>query len=127
MHAVEVKRLNILVADDQASNATTVEFVLKQAGHNVAIVRDGSDALSAIMASPDQFDLLITDHAMKQMDGLELVKALQGKSFGGGILVLSAYLTSSVRRAYQSLGVKHFMDKPFELDELREAVNAVSK
>lgn len=119
-------KLNILLADDETSTTATLSYILKRAGHQVAVVHDGSIAVSRIHDFPEHFDLVITDHMMKELSGLQLVEQLQQEKFGGDILVLSGFLTLEVKEAYQAMGVKHFLDKPFELSELWDAVNGFS-
>jgi len=114
--------LNILVADDETSTTATVSIVLKRAGHHVDVVHDGSEALEVLKKAPDQYQVLITDHEMKTVSGLELVEKLHQTPFHGRIVVLSAYLSEDLESSYRTHGVNQFITKPFDLGELREAV-----
>ncbi len=114
--------LHILLADDETSVTTSVSFVLKNAGHSVDIVHDGQEAFELLQKSPDEYQLLITDHLMQKVSGLELVQKLGKTKFHGRIFVLSAYLTGDLETSYRKMGVSHFMDKPFDVADLRNAV-----
>lgn len=119
------RHYNILVADDETAVTTSVSFVLKKAGHTVGIVHDGRLALAAIAKDPGHYQILITDHVMGEMTGLDLVHELHKIAFGGKIVVLSANLTHEIEGAYREAGVERFIYKPFDLSELRDAINSL--
>ena len=93
------------------------------------VVRAGSgwEALIKIGATAQPFDVVITDHRMPRMTGLELVRQLRAKNFGGKILVLSAHLSDEDIRAYEELRVDMMMSKPFDFDELQQAMAVLDK
>ena len=93
------------------------------------VVRAGSgwEALIKIGAVKEPFDVVITDHRMPRMTGLELVRQLRAKNFGGKILVLSAHLSDEDIRAYEELRVDMMMSKPFDFDELQLAMAVLDK
>jgi DNA-binding response OmpR family regulator len=111
------------VADDEMAVTTTVALVLRRAGHEVDVAHDGDDAMALVTQRPGRHHIVITDHAMQRVSGLELVMRLQAAGFPGKVLVLSAHLTTQLKDAYLALGVKNFIHKPFDLSELRTAVD----
>jgi CheY-like chemotaxis protein len=117
------KNLNILVVDDEKSTVISVAFVLRHCGHAVDTVSDGGEALARLKEKAMHYHILITDHAMLQVSGLELVAALRTTGFRGKIVVLSAFLTRELRESYTTLGVDRFIAKPFDLADLRKAVD----
>jgi DNA-binding response OmpR family regulator len=127
MPQTNTRSLNILVVDDEPSVAISVSKILLMAGHAVDIEHDGSAAMSKVSDHPDRFHLIITDHNMQGMTGLDVVKKLRETNFRGKIMVLSAWLTSELMNAYKTLMVDRIMDKPFDVFELREAVNAMGR
>ena len=114
--------LSILLAEDERSVAFSISFALKADGHKIEIVSDGEEALSELTRKPGAFDLLITDHSMPRMNGVELVKRLRDTAFSGKIVVLSAHLSAENRAAYLALGVDVMISKPFDVHRLRAAV-----
>ena len=60
------------------------------------------------------------------MTGLELVRQLRAQKFAGKIVVLSAFLDAENTRAYQALGVDLLLAKPFDMDELRHAIEILA-
>ena len=85
--------MNILVVDDEWSVAASVEAVLKRVGHVVDVLHDSADALARLMEWPDHYHVLITDHDMRRISGIELLEQLEGKLFGGKIVVMSGSMT----------------------------------
>jgi len=116
------KILNILVVDDEPSTVISVAAVLKRCGHIVEGVPDGEDALTRLSENLHRYHIVITDHAMEKVTGLELLTALRATAFRGKVVVLSAYLTYDLKLSYHALGVDRLIPKPFELAELRTAV-----
>jgi DNA-binding NarL/FixJ family response regulator len=78
--------------------------------------------LSELTRKPGAFDLLITDHSMPRMNGVELVKRLRDAVFPGKIVVLSAHLSAENRAAYLALGVDLMIPKPFDVHQLRASI-----
>jgi CheY-like chemotaxis protein len=72
--------------------------------------------------NPDRYQVLMTDHLMDKVSGLELVDQLRKTSFQGKIVVLSAYLTGDLEASYRKFGADKFISKPFDLADLRNAV-----
>jgi DNA-binding response OmpR family regulator len=117
--------LNILLAEDERSVAFSISFALKADDHKIEIVSDGEEALSELTRKPAAFDLLITDHSMPRMNGVELVKRLGDTAFRGKIVVLSAHLSAENVAAYAALGVDMMIPKPFDVHLLRAAIREV--
>src|SRR5438270_107167 len=75
----------------------------------------------------EPFDVVIIDHKMPKVSGIELVQRLRAANFGGKIIVLSAHLTDENRRAYAELNVDTLLTKPFDVHELREVVDSLAQ
>ena len=114
--------MRILVVEDEKAVAHMIAMVLGGPTAKVATARNGWEALIKIGATAQPFDVVITDHRMPRMTGLELVRQLRAKNFGGKILVLSAYLSDQDIQAYETLNVDMMMSKPFDFDELQQAM-----
>ena len=114
--------MNILLADDETSTTEPVSFVLRRSGHDVDVVHDGEDALSALKKNPGRYQVVVTDHLMQKVSGLELVDQMRKINFNGKIVVLSAFLTGELEASYRKFGADKFISKPFDLAELRSAV-----
>ncbi len=89
--------------------------------------KNGWEALIKVGATARPFDVVITDHRMPRMTGLELVRQLRAQNFGGKILVVSGHLSDEDIRAYEELSVDMMMSKPFDFDELQQAMAVLNK
>jgi CheY-like chemotaxis protein len=119
--------LQILVVEDEQAIAHMIATVLGGPAAKVARTANGWEALIKIGGTPRPFDVIITDHCMPRMTGLQLVRRLRAQDFGGKILVLSGHLSDEDIRAYEELNVDMLMSKPFDFDELQQAMAVLNK
>jgi len=116
----------VLYADDMRELRALLEMILRRdAGYTVESVPDGRDALERITAAPDAFDVLITDHHMPGMNGLELVRRLRALRFPGRIVVFSSELSEEIALAYHQLRVDCILPKPIFPATLRAVLAAL--
>ena len=119
--------MQILVVEDEKAVAHMIAMVLGGPAAKVVKARNGWEALIKVGATARPFDVVITDHRMPRMGGLQLVRQLRAQNFGGKILVLSAHLSDENIRAYEELSVDMMMSKPFDFDELQQAMAVLNK
>jgi CheY-like chemotaxis protein len=114
--------LRILCADDDESVATVIKYALEVNGYFVEFAVDGLVAFGRAVADLNFFALIIADHHMPGLSGLQLVEKLREARFPGGIIVHSSDLREEDRRAYGAFAVDHILVKPVLLAKLLEAV-----
>ena len=119
--------LRILAVEDETAVAQLLALVLCGPTSKVTNVCNGEEALAKIAADSQPFDIVITDNNMPRMTGLELVRELRARDFGGKIVVLSAHLTQDNVQAYSKLSVDLMLSKPFDVNELRHAIEVLAK
>jgi CheY-like chemotaxis protein len=110
--------LSILCAEDDEALGSILAHMLELRGHSVDWVRDGSRALEKFSSAPGHYDMVITDHQMPRLNGLELVGALRGAGYLGMILVQSSSLNTVLSQAYSVLGVNAFLTKPYPIEDI---------
>jgi two-component system sensor histidine kinase RpfC len=98
--------------------------VLERAGHRVESVDNGNVAFQRAIS--ESFDLVITDHEMPGLSGLELVGRLRGADFRGKIVVHSSVLRANDAKAYREFQVDRILTKPVTLNELITAIEEVA-
>jgi two-component system, OmpR family, response regulator MtrA len=115
----------IFVADDNADVRHVVMYSLMDLGHDVALFRDGEAVLEALLAEPP--DVLILDIMMPGYDGYEVLEQLKswGVQDGPRTLVLSARAADEDRVRALALGADVWVSKPFDPEELADAVRAL--
>src|SRR5947207_15865800 len=119
--------MQILVVEDEKAVVHMMVVVLGGPAAKVVKARNGWDALIKVGATARPFDVVITDHRMPRMGGLPLVRQLRAQNFGGKILLLSAHLSDEDIRAYEEVSVDMMMSKPFDFDELQQAMAVLNK
>jgi two-component system, chemotaxis family, chemotaxis protein CheY len=113
------KSLRVLYADDMRELRQLLEIVLGRDGHKVDSVPDGHLALELIKKDLRTYDVVITDHHMPTISGLELVAKLREVNFPGRIIVFSSELSTAVDASYRRHKVDHILPKPIFPSDLR--------
>ena len=113
------KALRVLYADDMRQLRELIVIVLGRDGHMVETVANGQEAIDKIAATAEPYDVIITDHHMPGINGLELVTSIRNTSFAGKIIVFSSELSQAVDEAYRRLKVDHILPKPIFPAQLR--------
>ena len=111
----------ILVVDDEPSVTGSLEVILSGAGFEVLTAN--SFAAATAILNRTSFDLVITDLAMPNMDGLELCKQLRAIS-QIPIIILSAKGEERIKVTALDIGADDFVTKPFGIDELLARLRA---
>ena len=109
----------VLVVDDERQITRMLRMALQSAGYAVDIAFDGAEALRKFEAQPP--DLVITDLAMPEMDGLELTQAIR-KMAQTPIIVLSVRDTDAMKIAALDDGADDYLTKPFSMPELHARI-----
>jgi signal transduction histidine kinase/CheY-like chemotaxis protein len=116
-----MSRAEILIADD---NEQICEFlaenILTPRGYNVRIAADGEAALQ--MARESMPDLMITDHQMPKLTGVELILKLKGEMPLLPIILITGEGSEELAAEALRAGAVNYLIKPFDVDELMEAV-----
>lgn len=118
------KPLRVLCADDNALLGELMLRLFAKEGYWVEQVEDGAKAWERLSAGVDNFDVIVTDHHMPGLTGLQLVDRLRAAGFCGRIVVHSSGLTGPLTADYRALGVSQFVAKAATADALLRAVAA---
>jgi CheY-like chemotaxis protein len=115
----------ILVAEDDALLAQTVNEFLTQEGFRVAVSPDGQEALET--ASRKKFAALLTDLRMPRLDGVALVRRLRENRPELPVVVMTGFAPADWRSALQHEGEGPLilLDKPIRLTNLLSALRQV--
>lgn len=115
------QKRSILVIDDDPLVGESLKILLGRAGYMAGMVPIGLAALDRI--SREVFDLILTDIRMPGMNGLETLKAIREVQSHCGKpqvpeIVMTAYDDPGVREEAERMGVREFILKPFEIQDL---------
>jgi len=125
--APAARALNVLVADDNATNREVLGRILERAGHTATLVSGGEPALDALESS--SFDVVLLDRNMPDMGGLEVIKAMRAMHAGRErvpALIVSADVTPEAREESLEAGADGYLGKPVESARLLSEVQRVA-
>ena len=106
----------ILIADDEDSLRWVLERGLRQAGYDVAAVKDGEGAIQAFEREP--FDLVFLDVRMPGIGGLSALARLREIRADALVVVMTAHGTMDTAIQAMQRGAYDYLAKPFDLDEV---------
>ena len=117
----EILDASILIVDDQESNISLIEEMLRESGYRHAASTMNPQEVCALHRR-NRYDLILLDLQMPDMDGFQVIEALKTNEADGylPVLVLTAQPGHKLR-ALQA-GARDFVSKPFELVELRTRI-----
>jgi DNA-binding response OmpR family regulator len=118
--------LRILAVDNEPMVTLSLRYVFGDARYELTCADSGAAALARLDANPDPYDVIIVDQKMPHLSGVELVGAIRKRGLNGKIIVLSAHLSSEARADYARMNVHEMLAKPFDIGELRSAVNRLA-
>lgn len=112
---------SILVVDDEESVAITIKAILKMDGHDVTAVTSGAEAIRLL--NERQYDVVLTDLRLGDMDGVDVLKEVQRTSPDTAAIMLTGYASLESAVAALRSGAYDYLMKPSDVEELRATVN----
>lgn len=113
----------ILVVEDDESLNRTVEIYLKAEGYEVISRFDGEQAFETL--SNDDFDLVLTDIMMPNLDGFSLAEKIRQRDKQTPIIFMTAKDDKVSKQLGFKLEIDDYITKPFDLEELAMRIKAV--
>ena len=117
--------MQILVVEDERRMAELLEQALHEEGHQVALARDGREALEIAQCSP--FDVIILDVMLPVVDGIAVARRLRECRNQTPILMLTARDAPADIVSGLDSGADDYLTKPFLIDVLLARLRAVSR
>jgi CheY-like chemotaxis protein len=119
---------NILLAEDNLINQKMAIRLLQKMGHSVTVAQNGQQAVE--MSEAEQFDLILMDVQMPDMDGLEATTAIRAREASGGgqrvpILAMTAFTMAGDSDRCIEAGMDGYISKPINTEELFEAIENI--
>lgn len=109
----------ILVAEDDTAVREFVTRALMRDGHDVTAVADGAEALDALAIA--EFDMLLSDIVMPQIDGIALALKVSKDYPGMPVLLMTGYAAERQRAHNLDALIHEVIPKPFTLKDIRAA------
>ena len=115
--------MHVLIIEDDKEAASYVRKGLRESGHTVTVANNGNDGL--MMARAGQFDVLVVDRMLPDMEGLEIIKTIRKEGLNTPVLVLSALSEVGHRVEGLKAGGDDYLTKPFAFSELLARLEAL--
>jgi two-component system phosphate regulon response regulator OmpR len=113
--------IKILSLEDDQNLATVMRHYLVDEGMDLSQVATGADCLNAV--NVNQFDIILMDLGLPDVDGLTLIPQIRTQ-FQGPIIVISGKSSTTDRIVGLEMGADDYMTKPFEMRELLARIKA---
>jgi CheY-like chemotaxis protein len=118
-----MRRLKILLVEDDDDLRELYGYMLLAAGYKVNAVRNGLEAFAEIQVNRP--DVVVTDIAMPILNGLDLIVAVRSNDELADLPVVAiTSLGEDIREQARAAGATNAIDKPTELERLREVIDA---
>jgi two-component system OmpR family response regulator len=121
------EKLNILLAEDDENLGMLLHSYLQSKGFNVVLARTGKVAYEKFNGNKTQFDFLLLDVMMPEMDGFTLAKEIREIDKATPILFLTAKSLKEDKLQGFEMGADDYLTKPFSMEELLARINAILK
>lgn len=126
MNNGQMRKLDMLVVDDEPNVCLTLKMIFEQEGFKVATAASAAEAIG-VLEKGHRFDMVVTDLHMEREDaGFELVRVAKKLERPPIVIVVTGYANVSNARAALDVQVDHFAVKPVELPEFLEAVRRLA-
>src|SRR5579871_3890895 len=123
------RALRVLLAEDNPVNQTLAVRVLERLGHRVQVANNGREAIER--AEAEQFDLILMDVQMPEMDGLEATSAIRAAEAGTGkhvpIVAMTAHAMKGDREKCLGAGMDGYLAKPIRIDDLKQVISGAGQ
>jgi DNA-binding NtrC family response regulator len=113
-------QLSILVLDDETVVGQRLKKALEKNEHYVEAFVDPLQAMARLDAR--DFDIVVTDIRMDDMDGISLLEHVMSRRPRTKFIMITGYATLELARESLAKGAFDFIAKPFELNEVRHAI-----
>lgn len=115
--------MKILIIEDEPSIAAPIQRILERRAYAVDYVEDGRSGYK--MAKINEYDCILLDLNLPEMDGLEVAKMLRKDKISTPILMLTARTTQQDKWEGFESGTDDYLTKPFDIKELLLRIKAL--
>jgi DNA-binding NtrC family response regulator len=115
-----VRSLEVLLLDDEPIVGRRLKPALDKIGCSVEVFENPREAVARI--DQKEFDILVTDIRMEEMDGIQVLEYVQKKWPRTKVILITGYAKMEIAREAMGKGVFDFIAKPFRPDDLRRII-----
>lgn len=116
----------VLIADDEEAICGVLVKIMARFGWKTLEAADGEEAMRTYRDHSGRIDLLMCDYFMPRLNGLEAARQMRGQDPKLPVIMMSGFTKEDAGEKFRSEGFRHFLKKPFEVQELRELLKDAS-
>lgn len=106
-----------MLVDDEEIVCKRLKTALEKDGYSIDVFQDGESAVQRL--SREQYDIVVTDVRMEDVNGLDVLEAARKGSPRTKIIMITGFATAEIAREAQAKGAFAFIAKPFRPKDLR--------
>mgnify|MGYP001454449754 CR=1 FL=1 len=115
--------MHILIVEDNAATARSIELILKAEGHNISVTASGEEAIELVELY--DYDAVLMDIDLDDISGAEALREMRLKRIATPVIMLTGASDVDTKVAALAAGADDYMTKPFHKAELSARLNAV--
>lgn len=118
----QAPRAKVLVVDDNKVNLKVASALLKRYNMEPVVANSGLEALN-LLAKEKDFDIILMDYMMPEMDGIETTRLIHNKGIQIPVIALTANTVDGAENMYYDAGMVGYLPKPIDLSDLDEVLS----
>jgi CheY-like chemotaxis protein len=116
---------HILFIDDEESLVSVTRSMLEHLGYTVTTFSNPLDCMESFPANMSQFSVIISDHLMPEMNGIDLLVRLREINSSIPVILCTGHADPEIKSQLQEMGCSGLVTKPYTLPQLGETVRRV--
>jgi DNA-binding NtrC family response regulator len=117
--------VNVLIVDDEIVQVENLSIGLSSRGYYILQAPSGHEALNLLKNEAIKIDLVITDYAMPEMNGMALLQNIRRRHGNLPVIMMTAYVQRDIVLDALRNQCNGFIDKPFTLEQLLQEIDRV--
>jgi DNA-binding NtrC family response regulator len=109
----------LLLVDDEPAILFALKELAKSRGHEALLARSGAEALAKL----EGVDTVVTDYAMPEMDGVQLLQAVRERDESLPVIILTAHGSERIAVRSMKTGAYEYVTKPFDIEEMSQVID----
>jgi two-component system, cell cycle sensor histidine kinase and response regulator CckA len=120
-----IGRGTILIVEDEQLMLRLVEKVLLQHGYQVLVASDGEEAIEVYRRHKLEIDVVLLDVGLPKLTGWDVLLKMKEENPDVRVVIATGFLEPKMKTEMFRVTVKHFLDKPYMLDEVVETLQSL--
>ncbi|NIO27690.1 MAG: response regulator [Candidatus Latescibacteria bacterium] len=118
-------KIKVLLVDDEEIVGKRLKIALEKDGYAIEVYQSGQEAIDRL--KKELFDIVVADIRMDEVNGLDVLQAVQENSPRSKTIMITGYATVELAREAQAKGAFGFIAKPFRPKELRKLLEKATR